>query len=77
MFLGIDVSKKSLDVALSGAGPKLRHKVFTTDASGHGELLAWLKQHSADAVHACLEATGLGPMPPHWRCTPPAIVSVW
>ena len=58
MFLGIDVSKKSLDVALLGAGPKPRHKVFANNASGHGEMLAWLEQHSPDAVHACLEATG-------------------
>jgi transposase len=58
MFLGIDVSKKSLDVALSRVGSKPRHKAFSNDAAGHGELLSWLQQQSADAVHACLEATG-------------------
>jgi transposase len=58
MFLGIDVSKNTLDVALIGATPKPRHKVFANDAAGHEELLKWLRQHSPEAVHACLEATG-------------------
>ena len=58
MFLGIDVSKKSLDVALIGDHPKPLHKVFTNDAAGHARLLAWLEQQSASTVHACLEATG-------------------
>ena len=58
MFLGIDVSKKSLDVALIRDHPKPLHKVFTNDAAGHGELLAWLNQHGDQTVHACLEATG-------------------
>ena len=62
MFLGIDVSKKSLDVALLRAGAKPRHKVFSNDADGHQALLAWLTEHGAQVVHACLEATGT------WAC---------
>lgn len=58
MFVGIDVSKKTLDVALLGANPKPRHKVFPHDAAGHAQLLDWLKQHCPNLVHACLEATG-------------------
>lgn len=58
MFLGIDVSKNSVDVALISQVGKPRHKVFTNNAMGHQELLDWLGQHSSDAVHACLEATG-------------------
>lgn len=58
MFLGIDVSKKTLDVALLSDHPKPRHKVFANDAAGHAQLLAWLEQHASDAVHVCLEATG-------------------
>jgi transposase len=58
MFLGIDVSKQSLDVALLGAHPKPQHKVFTNDAVGHARLLSWLEQHPASTIHACLEATG-------------------
>ena len=58
MFLGIDVSKKTLDVALLSDHPKPQHKVFANDAAGHEELVAWLGRHSSGAVHACLEATG-------------------
>lgn len=58
MFVGIDVSKKTLDVALLCDGSKPRHKVFTNDAAGHEELMSWLQQHGADVLHACLEATG-------------------
>jgi len=58
MFLGIDVSKNTLDVALLGESAKPRHKVFANDVVGHAELLRWLEQQSVDAVHACLEATG-------------------
>ena len=58
MFLGIDVSKKTLDVALLGTHPKPQHKVFANDAAGHAELLSWLLDNHAVVVHACLEATG-------------------
>lgn len=58
MFVGIDVSKKTLDVALLGASPKPRHKVFPNDAAGHAQLLDWLGQHCPNPVHVCLEATG-------------------
>ena len=58
MFVGIDVSKNALDVALLSEGTKARHKLFSNEASGHQELLKWLGQHSTEPVHACLEATG-------------------
>ena len=58
MFLGIDVSKKTLDVALLSDNSKPQHKVFANDAAGHAQLLTWLEQHSSGAVHVCLEATG-------------------
>ena len=61
MFLGIDVSKKTLDVALlsdAHTSTKPRHKVFDNTAAGHRQLLAWLQAHKATPVHACLEATG-------------------
>jgi transposase len=51
MFLGIDVSKKTLDVALLSDHPKPRHKVFANDAAGHQELLNWLTKQEAEAVH--------------------------
>ena len=58
MFLGIDVSKKTLDAALLKDGSKARHKVFSNDAAGHTAILQWLEEQGADRVHACLEATG-------------------
>lgn len=58
MVLGIDVRKNTLDVALLSEGAKPHHKVFPNDAQGHTELLVWLAGHGAEAVHACLEATG-------------------
>jgi transposase len=58
VFLGIDVSKKTLDVALLNAGAKPRHKVFSNDAAGHQALLAWLAEHGEETLHVCLEATG-------------------
>ena len=61
MFLGIDVSKNTLDAALLSADEparKPRHKVFANTAIGHEQLLQWLAQNGATQVHACLEATG-------------------
>lgn len=61
MFLGIDVSKGSLDAALireEEGQRKPRHQVFANTPSGHQELLAWLGSVGATPVHVCLEATG-------------------
>ena len=58
MFLGIDVSKKTLDVALLKDQGKPRHKVFANTPAGHRQLLSWLGQQGVEEVHACLEATG-------------------
>ena len=58
MFLGIDVSKNTLDGALLKDGCKVRHKVFSNDAAGHTALLEWLGEQGVEHAHACLEATG-------------------
>lgn len=60
MFLGIDVSKNTLDAALLSQPnqPKPRHKVFANTPASHQQLLKWLKDQGAESVHACLEATG-------------------
>lgn len=58
MFLGIDVSKNTLDAALLREQGKPRHKVFANTAAGHLQLLAWLRDLGAEAAHVCLEATG-------------------
>jgi transposase len=60
-FLGIDVSKAKLDVALLLANDKIRSKVVANDAQGFQTLLQWLANHVLDAgasVHFCMEATG-------------------
>ena len=45
MYLGIDVSKSTLDVVLLGLGATPRrspHRVFGNSAKGHQELILWL-----------------------------------
>ena len=59
MHLGLDVSKNTLDAALLEPGKaKPAHKVFPNTSAGHEQLLSWLHSKNAEAVHACLEATG-------------------
>ena len=58
MFLGIDVSKRTLDGALLKEEGKPRHKVFANTPAGHRQLIAWLQQQGVKVAHACLEATG-------------------
>lgn len=55
--LGIDVSKKKLDLALLKDG-KCKHKVCDNTPNGHKEMLGWLERQGAAQVHALLEATG-------------------
>lgn len=57
--VGIDVSKKKLDVLLLQAG-KGRSKVVANNAAGHAQLVRWLLQHRCveHCTHVCLEATG-------------------
>ena len=60
VVLGIDVSKKKLDVALL-VGGKTKSKVIDNSAQGHQLLLVWLNKHQVDlaTLHACMEATGV------------------
>jgi len=61
MFVGIDVSKNTLDAALLKEQGKPRHKVFANTPLGHRQLLSWLSDNMDNGtatVHACLEATG-------------------
>ena len=55
--LGIDISKDSFHVELS-LNDKPRHRRFANRKEGFAELAAWLANHQAPTVHACLEATG-------------------
>lgn len=60
--LGVDVSKRKLDIALLRVDGKYRSKVFANDPVGFNGVLAWLRANvpggEADA-HVCMEATGV------------------
>ena len=59
-FVGVDVSKAKLDVALLLASDKFRSKVFSNNVKGFALLLQWLKDHAADSLeelHVCMEST--------------------
>lgn len=58
--VGIDVSKKKLDIALLVDG-KIKTKVLENSAEGHRSLLDWLGKSKVplSALHVCMEATGV------------------
>lgn len=60
-YLGIDVAKAKLDVALRRSDGKYRSKVFPNTRTGFEMMMSWLAGHGVadvSAVHACMEATG-------------------
>jgi len=57
-YLGIDISKKSFDVALLKEN-KYKHKAFKNNEKGYEELKKWLEYNQANEVHCCMEATGV------------------
>lgn len=56
--LGIDIAKAKYHVSLRRANEKRHQKSCPNTAEGHAALIAWLRQHAAGPIHACLEATG-------------------
>ncbi len=58
-ILGIDVAKAKVDIALLSPAGKFKSKVFTNNASGFGQLDAWLAKQGVGRMHACMEATGV------------------
>lgn len=56
-YVGIDVAKASLCVALVSSRTTRRITVANTSA-GHQELLSWLNKQHLTVVRVCLEATG-------------------
>jgi len=59
IWIGIDVSKDTIDVCLLRATGKEKHKDFSNDASGHAKLLRWVQHLVGEEVcHYCLESTG-------------------
>lgn len=60
--IGVDISKKKLDVAVLLADGKYRSKVFVNDVDGFGKLLEWIDANTSGGqadVHVCMEATGV------------------
>ncbi|ACE06592.1 hypothetical protein Aasi_1271 [Candidatus Amoebophilus asiaticus 5a2] len=62
-ILGIDISKKTIDVALSQnkANDSIVSHKFTNNLKGYQALIAWLKKHKApiEQILVCLENTGI------------------
>lgn len=59
-ILGIDISKKTFDVALL-LGERVMQAAFSNTEAGFADLLRWLTRHRPDPdapLHACMEATG-------------------
>lgn len=56
-FLGIDIAKKTFDVALE-RNDKLKHKKFENNPEGFKQLDSWLVKQGVIEIHVCLEATG-------------------
>jgi len=58
-WVGIDVAKSKLDVALLDERGKIKSHVFANDTMGHAALIAWLRERAgARMLSACMEATG-------------------
>ena len=58
-FVGIDVSKATLDACLLGSDGRAVEAAFANDARGHAALIAWAGRRAAGGgLHFCLEATG-------------------
>jgi transposase len=59
IWIGIDVSKDTLDVCLLRAGGKEKYKQFGNETAGHAKLLRWVHHLAGEEVcHYCLESTG-------------------
>ncbi len=56
--LGIDIAKVKFNACLLQLTGKLKHKVFSNNATGFAQLQEWLEKQGVQQVHACLEATG-------------------
>lgn len=56
-YLGLDISKAKIHCALLLEGKQPKRKVIANDATGHEELLTWLRHQRVGQLHSCLEAT--------------------
>jgi transposase len=59
-WVGVDVSKRKLEVAVLDERGRFKTRVFGNDATAHTQLLHWLGEHGVRPGNAqvCLEATG-------------------
>lgn len=61
-ILGIDVSKDKLDLCLiinTDKPNKVKNKAIPNNEAGFKEMSAWLKTHTQQSLHICLEATNI------------------
>lgn len=65
LFVGIDISKNWIDVALSldGKLKGMSHKRFDNNLKGFKQLLAWLKKTKVQHWLVCMEHTGIYTLP--------------
>ena len=65
-WIGIDVSKRKLDVACLDLRDKIKSRVFSNDSVGHTALKIWLSERGAkvETTHICMESTGPYSEPP-------------
>lgn len=63
LFLGIDISKATFDVALLSGGKRngksSKHAKFDNTPSGFEQFGQWLQENALGPIHACLEATNI------------------
>lgn len=57
IYVGVDISKASIDAVVFLQEGKERHKVFVNRSEGFEQFQAWLAPHEPPSVHVCLEAT--------------------
>lgn len=57
-ILGIDISKRTFDVALLDDESTYRTGHFANSQKGFEHLSRWLSNREVDTLHACMEATG-------------------
>lgn len=58
-WIGLDVSKDTIEVCLLRESGKAHFKQFPNTTSGHAKLLRWTQHLNEDGVsHFCMEATG-------------------
>ena len=57
-ILGIDISKRTFDVALSDGESSCSTGHFDNTVDGFHSLRSWLSNREVESLHACMEATG-------------------